>query len=76
MKTIRLGCLLCDRDDFDGVDEIPAAWFSVDEVQSLAASMREAGLKDDPFNWQTHLSVCPKCQETELWPSEASVVSE
>lgn len=76
MNVIRLGCLFCDRDDFDGVNEIPAAWFSVEEVQSFAASMREAGLNDDPLAWQTHLGVCPECQETELWPAEASAVSE
>ena len=33
MKTIRLGCLFCDRNDCDGIDAIPASWFSVEEVQ-------------------------------------------
>ena len=74
--NIRLGCLFCDRDDCDGVTEIPASWFSVEHVQDVAASMREAGLDEDVTFWQTHLGVCPECQEVELWPAEASLAVE
>ena len=69
MKTIRLGCLFCDRNDCDGIDAIPASWFSVEEVQALDASLLEA---DDVSSWQTHLGVCPECQEIELWPTATS----
>lgn len=74
--NIRLGCLFCDRDDCDGVTKIPVSWFSVEQVQDLAASMREAGLDEDVTSWQTHLGVCPECQEVELWPAEASLAVE
>lgn len=70
--NIRLGCLFCDRDDCDGVTEIPVSWFSVKQVQDFAVSIREAGLNEDVTFWQTHLGVCPECQEVELWPTEAS----
>lgn len=74
--NIRLGCLFCDRDDCDGVNEIPVSWFSVEQVQDFAASMREDGLDEDVTFWQTHLGVCPECQEVELWPAEASLAVE
>ncbi|MBA3481993.1 MAG: hypothetical protein H0T51_09280 [Pirellulales bacterium] len=74
MGRIRLACLFCDRDDFDGVETIPATWFSVDETQSYEASLKEANAEEDHFAWYTHLGVCPECQETELWPAEASEV--
>lgn len=74
MKSIRLGCLFCDRNDCDGIEVIPTSWFSVEEVQELAASLKEAGDADDVSSWQTHLGVCPECQEIELWPTEASQV--
>ena len=76
MEMIRLGCLFCDRDDCDGVNDIPASWFSVDRVQDFAASMRDAGVDGDVTFWQTHLGVCPECQESELWPTETSLVLE
>ena len=34
----------------------------------------EAAATEDCFAWYTHLGVCPECQETELWPAEASEV--
>lgn len=69
MKTIWLGCLFCDRNDCDGVEMIPASWFSVEEVQELEASLEEAGAQGEVAYWQTHWGVCPKCQEIELWPT-------
>lgn len=66
MEMIRLGCLFCDRDDCDGVRDIPASWFAVDRVQDFATSMRVVGVDADFSFWQTHLGVCPECQESEL----------
>lgn len=40
MERIRLACRLCDRDDFDGVAEVPGNWFDVEEVQSHEASLQ------------------------------------
>lgn len=74
MEKIRLACLFCDRDDFDGVEAIPPTWFSVDEAQSYEASLTKAAANEDHFAWYTHLGVCPECQETELWPAKASEV--
>jgi hypothetical protein len=58
MGTIRLSCLHCDNDDCDGVDEIPADWKYVDEVQSYEDSMDDT-VEDG--QWWTHLGVCPDC---------------
>lgn len=66
MGKIRLGCMFCDRNDFDGVDAIPAAWFSVDEIQSYEASIKAAGANEDHCAWYTHLGVCPECQESAM----------
>lgn len=74
MKSIRLGCLFCDRNDCDGIEMIPVSWFSVEEVQGLEASLKEAGDADKVSSWQTPLGVCPECQEIELWPAETSRV--
>ncbi len=65
-STIRLACQYCDTDDGDGVSDIPPGWSDVQEVQSLAASREpvEAGDKSrSPFDWFTHLGVCPDCQD-------------
>ena len=63
---IRLACQYCDTDECDGVTEIPGDWTDVQEVQCFAAS-REAIAYDDPtrspFEWYTHLGVCPACQK-------------
>lgn len=71
MEKIRLACLFCDRNDCDGVDTVPATWFSVDKVQSYEESIHEIIPGDDRvLDWYTHLGVCPDCQEAELWPAE------
>lgn len=75
MGKIRLACLFCDRDDCDGVETVPVAWFSVAETQAYEASLQEACIGADPWAWYTHLGVCPDCQTTELWPAKASEVS-
>lgn len=75
MGKIRLACLNCDREDFDGVDEIPSDWFEVHVVQAYAKSVREA-LPTNPkvsvFDWYTHLGVCPECHQAEALPKELS----
>lgn len=67
MGKIRLGCQYCDRDDYDGVDELPADWIDIIEVQSFEESQRPRDLSSvpgmSPFDWQTHLGVCPDCQQ-------------
>lgn len=66
MGSIRLACMFCDRTDFDGVDEIPTNWFSVDESRACGELLRETGFIDNPSGWYTHLGVCPECQTIEL----------
>lgn len=62
---IRLACLICDREDFDGVDVLPHDWQDIEEVQTYEESIREIA-PDDPDRdiaaWHTHLGVCPDCQ--------------
>jgi hypothetical protein len=73
VDTIRLACRFCDRDDYDGVAEVPRAWFDVFEVQSYAESIRPVEVDDpDPsrsvLDWYTHLGVCPECYAEEIAP--------
>ena len=62
---IRLSCMCCDRDDFDGIDRLPEDWEDIDEVQSYEESTREFD-PDDPDGdvtlWETHIGVCLDCQ--------------
>ena len=74
---IRLGCVCCQRDDFDGIASLPDDWEEIDEVQSLEDSLREVD-PDDPDGdvtfWATHMGVCPDCQkEDEEVTPESSV---
>lgn len=73
MAKIRLACMFCERDDFDGVDAVPADWLSVEEVQSYEASLRvidfyQQGNQESVLDWFTHLGVCPECYEAEIRP--------
>jgi hypothetical protein len=64
---VRLGCIYCDRGDFDGVSEIPSDWSDVQEVQSLEDALRPVSFESDTrsvLDWETHLGVCPECQAT------------
>ena len=68
IDKIRLGCSECDRDDFDGIDKLPSDWSDIHEVQSFQEATREVAFDDSsrsPLDWQTHLGVCPQCQETD-----------
>ena len=67
--NIRLACHLCDRIDFDGIEVLPDDWTDIQEVQSLADSLRVVPLDDrkkSPFEWYTHLGTCPDCQKEDL----------
>ena len=73
MDKIRLACMFCDREDFDGLSALPSDWFAVDEVQTYEKSIQEAELYSTDvcvFDWFTHLGVCQECQRAELWPIE------
>ena len=62
---IRLACSECDRDDFDGIDELPKDWNDITDVQSLKESRREVAFDDQsrsPLDWHTHIGTCPECQ--------------
>jgi hypothetical protein len=73
-KTIRLACMKCDRDDFDGItpEELEQAiengWQDVSEEQTYEESIREVpfGCQDrSVFDWWTHLGLCPTCRDPE-----------
>ena len=74
MDKIRLACMFCDRNDYDGVNALPPDWFSVDEVRTYEESLREAELIDPErvLDWYTHLGVCPECQQVELGLAESA----
>ena len=62
---IRLACNECDRNDFDGINQLPADWEDIEEVQSLEQSRQEVDINDQsrsPLEWYTHLGTCPDCQ--------------
>ena len=62
---IRLGCNYCDREDFNGIDELPSDWADIHEVRSFEEATREIAVDDQSrsvLDWQTHLGVCPECQ--------------
>ncbi|MDA7979494.1 MAG: hypothetical protein MPJ50_12080 [Pirellulales bacterium] len=64
---IRLACVHCDTDAWDGIDRIPADWTDVDEFQSYEQSLEEVTPEvttRSPTEWYTHLGVCPECQVT------------
>ena len=66
-EIIRLGCLYCDRTDYDGVNELPAGWEDIHEIQSVEEAYRPV-TEEEPqrsvLDWETHLGVCPECQTT------------
>lgn len=64
---IRLCCLYCDRNDFDGVAELPTDWEHIREVQSHEEACRPVERDDwtrSVFDWETHSGVCPDCQSS------------
>jgi hypothetical protein len=70
MGKIRLACMNCDRNDFDGITEqqlaeaIEHGWQDVTEEQSYENSIKERPSGDDRMlDWWTHLGWCPDCGE-------------
>ena len=55
INSIRLACEKCDRDDFDGVDELPTDWEDI----------CEALITGNGSEWWTHIGLCPECQLTQ-----------
>lgn len=51
-KPLRLMCRRCDREDADGVFEIPDGWTEIIEDKTHG---------DDDGKWWTHSGVCPDC---------------
>ena len=75
---IRLGCDHCDRNDFDGVLELPKDWLNITEVQSWEESQRPVDSDEENrsvFEWQTHLGTCPECNAEEDRPTGNDVKS-
>ena len=72
-KTIRLACMVCDRQDFDGItaeelrEAIRSGWQEVERVQTYQQSCRtfKDAEKEPPgfsaLEWWTHLGYCPNC---------------
>lgn len=72
MDKIRLACRFCDRDDCDGVRELPFDWFAIEEVQAFEVAIQTAAASNtrtSVFDWYTHLGVCPDCYEVEILPA-------
>ena len=62
-REIRLECLYCDT-ACHGIDEIPADWNDVEEIQTSKPSIEETPVGDlgpSPVRPYTHLGVCPEC---------------
>ncbi len=70
-RTIRLGCVACDRDDKDFINaeelEVCKAegWTDITEQRSYAEASRIVEFGDPTmsvFDWETHLGICPDCK--------------
>lgn len=74
-KCVRLACLECAREDFDGITEkqlgeLQKTWDEIHEVQTweesitiwTAAEQRDRLLSKSNFGWETHIGICPECQ--------------
>ncbi len=62
---IRLACVGCDRDDFDGVWRLPKDWSGISKEQTLGQSKAEVSIDDTSrsvFDWHTHNGYSPDCQ--------------
>ena len=51
---IRLACMVCDREDFDGISELPDDWDGISEAEEMHSG------------WWTHLGWCPDCKVTPI----------
>lgn len=72
-RQVRLACISCDTDEFDGIDSIPDDWVFVTRVQSYEESLEEIAADDltrSPCEWYTHVGTCPDCQTIEYDAAE------
>ena len=68
LPPIRLACVSCDRDDYDGVWRLPKNWTGIQKWQTLSESMKEIAESDSSrsaFDWHTHMGYCPECQQAD-----------
>ena len=74
-RTIRLACLICDRQDFDGISaaELRQAiragcWTDVERLQTYRQACQTHAVPATAppgysvLDWWTHLGICPDCQ--------------
>jgi hypothetical protein len=76
-KTIRLACIACDRNDFDGLTRaelrkaIKQGWKQVEREQTYRQARKTYDdIWDEPEGyavgrWWTHLGYCPQCAAIE-----------
>jgi hypothetical protein len=73
MTKIRLACMVCNLEDFDGINAgglrqaIRDGWKCVERVQSYREScstMEQPGYS--VLDWWTHLGWCPDCAPDDL----------
>ncbi len=62
--SIRLACRDCDRNDFDGIDELPTDWRDIAQEQTFAEAIDDTD-PDEHLFWWTHAGTCPDCIEEE-----------
>lgn len=63
-QVIRLGCLHCDRDDFEGVLMLPDDWHGIHALQAWEQSVCTDPVQDEQSckeSGDTHRGVCPDC---------------
>jgi len=57
MAEIRLSCNYCDREDCDGIDEIPPGWEDVEFFRT----QEEMEADEEDASWWTDIGTCPDC---------------
>ncbi len=61
-QELRLGCLYCDRDDADFIEELPGDWHYIQLAEPQKNLSQASRVIDGSvFDWQTHLGICPEC---------------
>lgn len=66
--TCRLACFHCDREDFDGVSNLPKDWEDIGRVQTYHQAIKtyvdpsKTSPEFSVLDWFTHLGICPDCQ--------------
>jgi chaperonin GroES len=61
-QPVRLGCVTCDRDDFDGISETALrALIDCGDWQEIGETDPDDKLDDEFAAWETHFGRCPDC---------------